>query len=127
MTQDAQRLLCVILGTTDETDFVWRLLHIQAGLVGDSTKVVWVGNIPEATANDTSIRLLFGSHGDIRRVYMRRKKSPSMSWCLLMFRASESATAALKSEAPVVADSDGNDVSLIVELPNLEKELTLNK
>lgn len=96
----------------------------QAGLTGDGSKVVWVGNIPESSAHDTTIRLLFADCGDIRRVYMRRKTSPSMSWCLLMFRASESATAALKSDPPTVIDADGSKVQLAVEHPNLEKELT---
>jgi hypothetical protein len=96
----------------------------QVGLLGSNSKVVWVGNIPEGSAQDSNIRLLFAGCGDIRRVYMRRKKSPSMSWCLLMFRASESATVALTSDPPTVVDSDGSTVQLAVEHPNIEKELT---
>ena len=96
----------------------------QVGLVGNDSKVVWVGNIPESSAHDTAIRLLFGDLGDIRRVYMRKKLRPSMSWCLLMFRSSESAAAALNTEPPVVIDSDGTKISLLVEHPNIEKELS---
>ncbi len=85
---------------------------------------MWVGNIPESSAQDTNIRLLFADFGDIRRVYMRRKTSPSKSWCLLMFRASESAEAALKSDPPTVVDTDGTKVQLAVEHPNIEEQLT---
>lgn len=41
-----------------------------------------------------------------------------------MFGASESAAKVLNSEAPVVVDSDGRQVSLLMELPDIERELT---
>ena len=96
----------------------------QAGILGEHPKVLWVGNIPEASATESAIRLLFNSYGDIRRVYLRRKPSPGKSWCLLMFRASESSQAALDGEPPVVLDTDGNCNPLIVEPPDIERALT---
>jgi hypothetical protein len=96
----------------------------QAGLLGAQPKVVWVGNVPETSANEAAIRLLFNSYGDIRRVYLRKKTSPSMSWCLLMFRASESALQLLDVEPPVVLDATGERHTLLVELPDIEKALT---
>ena len=83
---------------------------------------IWCGNIPESSSSDSAIRLLFGRFGQIRRVIVRRKPSPNMSWCLITYRSSASVKAALVSPV-MVKGSDGNDVQLAVELPPIEQEL----
>jgi hypothetical protein len=94
----------------------------KIGLIGEQPTSVWVGNIPESSANETAIRFLFRSCGDIRRVYLRKKQPPASSWCLLMFRESVAAMAAMNSPPVVLVPSVGEQ-SLLVELPDVERQL----
>eukprot|EP01043_Picozoa_sp_COSAG02_P056503 COSAG02_NODE_6707_length_3408_cov_34.569961_1_plen_227_part_10 len=83
---------------------------------------IWCGNIPETSSSEAAIRVLFSPFGQIRRIILRRKPSPGMSWCLITYRSSASVKAALAT--PVMAKGpDGKDVRIAVELPEIEKEL----
>ena len=96
----------------------------KLGLVGSRMVAVWAGNLPERAATETAVRFLFASCGEVRRVYLRQKKPPARSWCLIMFRSSEAAQTAL-ANPPVVKDPEtGEDDRLIVEMPEIEKALT---
>ena len=113
-------------GATPEAHAVEELAENGAGH-GRWTRLlepvaIWCGNIPESSCSEPAVRLLFGRFGQIRRVIVRRKPSPSMSWCLITYRSSASVKAALDSPV-MVKGSDGNDVELAVELPSIEKEL----
>jgi hypothetical protein len=59
-------------------------------------------------------------------VFVRRKANPSRSWCLITYRSSASVKAALL-QTIVAQDADGHDVQLVVELPQIDKELAKPK
>ena len=90
---------------------------------GDSPTAVWVGNIPESSSSEEAIRELFERFGGIRRVFLRRKASPSPSWCLIMFRSSDAAGEALGATV-AVRQADGSSVELFIEPPMVEQHLS---
>lgn len=98
----------------------------RAGLAGSRPMAIWCGNIPETSNSESAIRVHFSQFGEIRRVFVRRKSAPSRSWCLITYRSSTSVDAALAASI-VVKDTDGGDVALTVELPEIKKELSKPK
>jgi hypothetical protein len=58
---------------------------------------IWVGAIPAPHTTEDMLRGLLGRFGEIRRVYLRKKRAPAQSWALVTYSSSAAAQVALQA------------------------------
>jgi hypothetical protein len=94
-----------------------------------SKRTLWVGSIPERSADESKIKTLFAKYGVVDSVTVRVKSveehGPNKSWAFVSFVDKEGADSCLNaSEGVSVPDENGEQVVLRIRASDLQAELS---